>query len=416
MADVQILVADRNGVTWKNLNFMWLDYNFTSSTSELTGTFSITCINDVTRSIAVGPGYYIQFKVGGKVAFSGVVQKIEIRTDKKGRTIRVSGKDMSSVLVESYCYKFSDYKDWPLYLIVNDLIGQTNFLVQTQAAISFTLDPAVDNQTAMEYQAEALSKDKKEDKPISQPLASNVFYDEDFLAATAKESFKVNVGDTVYSKISELVTGAGFNCLFSSSTGQLYIGDLEKKRNNEKKKNNIVYEIYNNTPGSINTHSNNALSSLHEWDESDQYATVTVYSQLESGLNVPGTYKNKWLTTENDNKNKNRRKKFMAVSVDNEPEPQKIAWQIIEDQQIAGFKLTYELPGHIQKGEIWRVNRLVKVSDNDISEIRSLFSISADSDFLLGLHIVRCTLTYDQSSGAMTTIEISPTRRPYDPS
>ena len=424
MADkVKILVANRDGDKLIN-DLLYLDYSFSMSVDDISSTFSITFYQAITpprgefgfarlnhmRNMVL-PGFYIQMWVNDVLTFTGIIQKVSISVDKNGRTFSVTGKDTASILVESYCTYAKDYAGWEPYAIINDLIVQTNFKVRSQVAATIDSAPLVDDIDGVIDLEAALSEVKKVKKP--DVSISNVKYDEDFKALGVRDQFKVSYGDTVYSKISELVVGLGFNCIFNPATNVLFVGDLIKDSN--KIRGRGIKKIINNPSQEhrYNNEENNVLSANYSYDISDIYTAVTVYSQLENGKNIPGTY------SLDDRKGScllkiggERLKKFMAVTVDNEPNPRKIAWQILEDQIINGQVLTYEFAGHTQDGEVWDLNRVVVISDEVFQTSNYYYTPTGYKLFAIVIKSIQ--FTYNQNDGPKTTVGLTEERQPYN--
>ncbi len=127
LQDIEIIMADRDGIRYRNYDFYWLSYNFTNSIDNLTGTFSISYIDKFSKP-RVDTGFYVQLRINNRTAFSGIVQRKEISINKNERVITLSGKDMSSLLVENYVSPpFKDYAGWIPSDIITDLINKTNF-------------------------------------------------------------------------------------------------------------------------------------------------------------------------------------------------------------------------------------------------------------------------------------------------
>jgi len=344
LQDVKIIITDRNGVQVVEV-LQYSDYSFDSQMDLVSDAFSLTLVDPY---FWIETGYYIYFYINKKLAFRGTVQRKEISVSKSGVSVTISGKDTSSTLVESFCSSFTDYSNWYPYTIISNLISQTAFKVQKKETVDTVPESDFDSGTdTADFQGD-LNEQLQDNDTLSN--TNYVFYDENFLDLPVRANFKINIEDKVYDKIQELVTGAGYQVLFEEE-GRLYIGDLRRKRNDDT----VRYKIINKR----NNSTNNIISGSVTDDISGRYAMISVFSQSKTGVNTKKTMVDSTVPS----------MKTMVVQVQSEPEPLKIAQQLMEDQKQEGYSVRYEVPGHVQGHDFWRVNRFCSV-DDEILDIR----------------------------------------------
>lgn len=378
--DTKIIITDRNGEIVSKDN-VFKSYAFDMQYGAVASAFRLTLAD---LGVEILTGYGVQFLINNKIAFRGIIQREEKILQKGQREIQLSGKDRASILVESYCNIFKDFNNQAPTAIIDSLISQTNFYTKEKGVIEESEDSTgfnngddIDNHNAV------LLSDVNENDTISERNDATT-YDDEFQTLGNKKHFKIDVGDTVFAKIKELVDSTGYEILYQEN-GDLYIGDLSKKRYADT----IVYNIINRKNGK----GNNVTRARAFEDDSGRYSTVSISSQSEGSSFDSGSHVNKQAIATDSTL---RGKKYYARHINSdEGDPEKIAIKIREDQRIAGYQAVYTAPGHIvDNGEVWTINRYVNVED----EINKIFR-----------HLVLYgrTFTFNESRGKETILRLS---------
>ena len=389
--DIEITITTREG-TIVARNSRYLSYDFSTSYGTLTGSFNITYSNEDTKRIE--PGQYIILRINGVLEFRGIIQRLERNITKGGITVSLSGKDRSSILVESFANKYPDYSGKTPKYIIDELIKQTNFYATGTTfyeALADTLgtELAVDLTDRNNVVQFGFAKSRFDlvsfDKEITE-------YDQDFEALNAIKEFKISPGDVIYDKISELVISAGFEVLYEQN-GKLYIGDLAKKRKADK----VTYQTTLRSDHAAER--NNVIESSLADDISGRYYAVEVSCQSE-GENSSGFIFKRKIATDTS---VNVRKHFsQTVDINDDTNNviniEKLAIQIREDQRIDGFNLTHKVAGHVaDNGHAWRINRYCKTVDQP-NNIDTTLIVNA------------VTFSFSENDGATTTLGLAKER------
>ena len=361
-------------------------FSFFTHYDNFCSTFTFTMVNPV---IAIDVGWQVFADAGSYGRFFvGVIQKKSVSVTKSGLTLTCSGKDIGSKLVEGYINTAKDYNKKTPMSIIDELVGYTDYFTRPKTITSLSdltgfTDP--DDLTARNtaVQADANASKTLSEKPehktvpkkpsyetLSQFFAS-IEYSKEFQDLKPIANFKTSIGDTVFSKISELMEITGFEIFQEDS--KIYIGDRNKIREKYRHSYSIdcwpiedKMAIYNNI-----------ISSDLTQDISNRYSTVQVTAQSEVSYGA-GYVDDSKLATDSTAPVPKFFAQFMNVKDDTSGSiigPAKSAVQIREQQRRDGYILTYVVHHHIaQSGYPWLVNRKVYVKDR-ILNIRGTFVI-----------------------------------------
>lgn len=373
----KIIITDyNNNIVYDNLEYE--DYSFDSNYASVADAFNMTLIDS---DIEIYPGYGLQFYINNQIAFRGIIQRKDTLISKDRRNVRLSGMDRATILLESFCNNFKDFNNEKPTTIIDNLINQTSFYTKQKGIIEVN-EAIADFNSADDIanRNKIILDDVNNNSTLSQ-INDETIYDFDFKNLSNKKHFKIDVGEQVFDKIYDLVTSYGFEILYQEN-GELYIGDLSKKRYNDK----IKYQIFLKRNGD----NNNIITANLVDDISGRYSTVQVSSQSEG------------YQYENDFPYVNKTaiatdltmpiKKFYAINSNStDGSPEKIAIQMREDMRLGGFVLNYDVPGHIaENGDMWRVNRYVNVYDEllNIKENLVLYGRTFIFDVNNGTHTI----------------------------
>lgn len=376
MEDIRIIITDNVGNVVSDDN-QYTDYSFDSDYNTMAADFSVTLVDP---SVDIKEGDNIQFWVNNEIQFLGEIQRFEGESSKDSDSVRLSGKNRAAILVENYCNNFKDFNNKKPTDIIDTLIAQTNFYTKPKGVIDEVEsdDGFSDSDDIADLNAAVLD-DVDSSKTISQRTDVTV-YDADFLNLGNRDYFKINIGDTVFDKINQLVRSYGFDILYEND-GTLYIGDLNKKRYDDQ----IVYNTSYKFDGT-----GNVLSSNVSRDISGRYSSVLISVQVEDFFN--GSTNSFKVAKDSSLPSP----KFFAAQMNNtRSSAEKLAIQEREDQRIEGFNLTHTVSGHVaENGEPWNINRFVSVVD-DRWDVRN------------DLVLYGRTFNFSESEGRTTTLRMS---------
>lgn len=373
--DITLYITDSNGKNGRSL-IRYQSFSFSSNVDAVTDTFTISLIDP---DFAIKVGYYIYFDIRRELVLRGLVQKIT-RTVSKGTTIvNISGKSATLLLVEQFCRNLNDFSFKTPKFIVDSLIDQTDFISrQNELPLIFFESNADSDTDQEEFETTAFIDIQNQTFTRS----NQVVYDPDFEALGNYREFTINAGDTVYNKISEIVTINGFQVYFKP-IGDLYVGKLKTERDAAGVNFNITHRR--------NDISNNVLSAELSEDISNRYSEIQVMTQLENGTNVTRKIIDQTAPLQ----------KLMVMSVSNDQDPLQIGLETRELQRTEGYTVTYTVSGFTQNQRLWAVNRLVRV-DDELLDIKQ------------NLVIYNRVFTFDLNEGAKTELILSVERNLVD--
>lgn len=361
------------------------DYVFEVDVFNIANPFDLTLSNlaDV-EPRDVEQWYGISFFVDNKIVYKGVIQRRSL-TGEKGRSeVKISGKNRASILVESYCTNYKDFKNTKPIDIIDKLIQQTNFYAQpvsnAQIAASISEWTTEDD---IESFNESIKDSIKDNKAFT-GVGDVTIPSQDFSALGNKKNFKIEPGDIVFKKITSLVRSVGFDVMYQPD-GTLFFGDISKKRLADTPQ--IKYRLYLSEDGDL---TNNVLSWDVSNDTSGLYSEVTVVSQSQNGTNKSSTATDSTVLD----------KKAQVVQMNDEDSSvEKEAVRIREDNRIASFNARYTVSGHTDStGEVFLSNKTVIVNDSLNNVI---------GEFVL----YNVTYSFSRQEGFTTDLNLSYARR-----
>ncbi len=380
----RIDITDRNNLI-VNTEVDFSDYVFEVDTFNVANPFDLTLSNlsDV-EPRDVEQWYGVNFYVDEKIVFKGVIQRLS-QTGEKGRIeVKLSGKNRASILVESFCTNYKDFRNQTPIDIIDKLVQQTNFYPQ----------PVSNAQTA----ASVLGWDEPNDTLEFNTAIENGIRDnkafigagdvtlpsQDFQALPTKSHYKIEPGDKVFDKINSLVRSVGYDVVYQTD-GTLFFGDISKKRLNESPL--IRHRLYLEEDGNA---TNNVLSWDISKDTSGLYSEVTVISQTQNGTNNSKTATDSTVLD----------KKSQVVQINNDTSsPEKEAIRIREDNRIASFNARYTVSDHVDGvGQPFMSNRTVLVNDTVNNVV---------GEFVL----YNVTYSFSRQEGFTTDLNLSYARR-----
>jgi prophage tail gpP-like protein len=385
-----IVITDRNNlIVATKVDFS--EYVFEIDTFNIANPFDMTLSSLPDNPKDIDSWYGVTLFINTKIAFRGVIQRISKSGEKGSIDVRLSGKNRTSILVESSCTSYKDFRNEKPKDIIDKLIQQTNFYPQpvSNAQDAISVDDWDDSGDIDDFN-DAIEQSIRDNKAFIS-RQDRTEYSQDFNGLAAKKHFKIEPGDNVFDKINELVTSQGFDIIYEPD-GTLFVGDISKRRLNKspliKHKINLVQ---NDRTDIFNKEDNNNILT---WDVSEDtsslYSSVTVVSQSQNEKNKSATATDSTVLD----------KKTLVVQInDEDTSPEKEAIRIREDNRIDSFNAFYVAPDHIDDvGEPWGPNRTVDMNDQ--------FN-GVEGEYVL----YGTTFTFSRQEGFKTELNISYARR-----
>lgn len=380
----RIDITNREGVT-VNVMLDFSEYVFEVDTFNVANPFDLTLSNitDV-EPRDIENWYGVNFYIDDKIIFKGVIQRL-LQSGEKGRVdVKLSGKNRASILVESYCTSFKDFKNEKPIDIIDKLIQQTSFYPQPLSNIQSAEDvPDWDSVSDIQEFNDSLKESIKKNKAFV-GVNDVTLPSQDFNSLPVKKHFKIEPGDRVFDKINELVKSVGFDVIYQAD-GTLFFGDISKKRLNETP--NIRYRLY--LSNEINN-TNNVLAWNVSTDTSNLYSDVTVISQTQNGTN-----KSKTAT---DSTVLDKKQQIIQIN-DDDTTPEKEAIRIREDNKISSLNATYTMPDHTDAVGVVFINNRTVILDDKLN--------GKNGEFVLYNVVYR----FSKQKGFTTDLSLSHARR-----
>lgn len=380
MSNPVVIITNRDGIIVRNKpNFT--SYAFNSEVFSLADSFELVLSDN---TFDTRDWYSVQLRVNNATIFTGTIQRNNRTYSPSDQEKIVSGKDRGKFLDESFCSAFKDYENKSPEFIVNALIDQTQFYSQgVDNYIKVIGEPNWDNDSDIAEFNTAIINDIKNNKAFLKSENRTTF-DSNFTSLSNKSEFKIEPGDMVGDRLVDLIRSVGMD-IFYRQDGSLFIGDLDKLRNETSKKHTIT--LLKPDKG------NNVLDGDVTDDNSNQYSDITVVSQNQNGVNTSSTAVNNSVV--------DRRTMIVPLNDDTISSKQE-AIRIRNDQLIESLSATYTASGHvdIDSGDPWTLNRNTRVNDrvNNLVDDLVLYSV---------------TYTFDsEGEGYKTTLGISHQRDP----
>jgi prophage tail gpP-like protein len=383
--------------------FVVTEENVDASTDENVKMIDIKVGDLFTAAIKAEEGYsWIKTNSSNTASFVAnykyidvfIIEKKMVNLSKTGLTITFSGKDIGSKLVEGYINTAKDYNNVAPMDIIAELVNFTDYFTKPKEDIDELTDATgFSNPADLIARNKALQLDSDANNTVTQ-IFSHLNFDDEFKALVPIKNFKTSIGDTVFDKISELVSITGFNIYRDG--GDIHIGDRVKLRSTYRWWYDIRCLKHH---GASNVYSS-VISSSFSDDISNRYSSIQISSQSEKEYGS-----NKYVIdtkTARDNTLPSPKYYAQLSNIKDDASgsimgPEKIAIKIREQQRRDSFQLSYVVNGHLAaNGQPWVVNRQVFVMD-EVNDIRAYYVV-------YGVNYL-----YNKNSGHTTGLIISHT-------
>jgi prophage tail gpP-like protein len=270
----------------------------------------------------ISPGQQVELRINDELVLTGIIDRVSRGFNKNGLTFWAEGRDLMGLLVDSCCEEFVTVKDKTLKEIAETLLADVPFI----------------NREAVVYQ----------DDLANQPAVAQ---------ATEEEPHKyaqIQPGSTIFDTLKTYAMSRGY-MFWCEPDGTFVFGRPEAKGE-------AVFSIFCTKEGTRN----NAVEGEAVDDISGRYSQVTVIGQRqgrdEDGDDETGAAKlmTSHILTDADFP---FYKPYVTTDNNDELSPEDHARMIMEKQKKDGFRLSYRVPGHTQKGKLWAANELCRVVD-----------------------------------------------------
>jgi len=305
-------------VTIKN----WLSYTIEADIYTADDAFSLELAHPETEITA---GKRCELYVNGTLELTGIVDRVDRSYDKSGEKLRVEGRDLMGLVVDSYCEEFFTLEGTTVKSLAGRLLKKIPFI----------------NREKIVYQEDFAGRLKKKGKS---PGDSSL----DLLDAPHNFS-QVEPGMTVFEVLKQYSASRGM-MFFSLPDGTFVFG-------RPRAKGKPLFSIVCARDGK----ENNVLEGEMVTDISKQYSKITVIGQQQGTDSFEATAIN---TKASVTDSSVPFYKPMVVKDNNDYQsPALHARMLMEKARHDGFELRYKVPFHSEGGRNWTINELCTVKD-----------------------------------------------------
>lgn len=300
----------------------WLSYTVEADIYTADDAFSLELAHPETD---VAAGKRCELYVNGTLELTGIIDRVNISYDKSGEKLRIEGRDLMGLLVDSYCEEFFTLEGSTVKSLAERLLKNIPFI----------------NRKAIVYQEDFAGRLKKKGKSSGESSVSLIDAPQNFS--------QIEPGMTVFEALKQYSASRGM-MFFSLPDGSFVFGK-------PREKGKPLFSIVCTREGT----ENNVLEGEMAHDISKQYSKITVIGQQQ------GTD-----STESDQVNTKASvtdssvpfRKPMVVKDNNDYQsPALHGRMLMEKARHEGFQLCYTVPFHSQGGRNWTINELCTVKD-----------------------------------------------------
>lgn len=278
--------------------------------------------------IEIKRGQKCELYVNDTLELTGIIDKRSRKCDKNGSlTIRIEGRDLMGLLVDSYCEEFVTVQGKKLSELAAMLLKTVPFI----------------NRKQIQYQENIVGKLKGKKKAVDTPLIGYM--------DTPQKISQIEPGMTKFEVLRTYSASRGL-MFFALPDGTLVFGRPKAKGE----------PMFTLTCTKIGV-GNNVLEGEEIDDISKRYSRVTVLGQ-QQGQEDFGMDAHK-ITTKGvvEDKEFPFYKPFVTRDNNDSQSPALHARFLVEQQRHQGYQLHYKVQGHSQNGKNWQINELCQVHD-----------------------------------------------------
>jgi prophage tail gpP-like protein len=300
--NVELSIGDQRISNFKS-------YEITADIFAAASAFSIDLSNP---ELSIPKASLCKILINGKVELTGIIDSVERSYEKRNKTLRIAGRDLMGLLVDSSCMPSAD-----------------------------GTFPSFENVTVLEA-ARQLIKDlpfiQRKNIQMQQGCKER---------AIVHKAILVEPGMTRFQVLSRYAAMRGL-LFYSLPDGSFVFGEPKKIHG----KGGFV--LVNSRDG-IN---NNVISGRHQFDQSQTFSQITVVSQSSDGEAVDSSY-----TTSVSHP---FFKPLVLTQNGDDESPSSFAKFAKDKMKRDANVYEYVVPGHSQNGRNWSINEGCKVLDDDL--------------------------------------------------
>lgn len=298
----------------------FLSYTIESDIYTSDDAFSLELANP---EIQVKEGHRCELYVNGEQELTGIIDRVSKSHDKSGVKLKVEGRDLMGLLVDSYCEEFITLQGIKVKALAERLLKKAPFI----------------NREKIIYQENFSGKLKKKAK------------DESSIALMdAPHNFsQIEPGMTIFDALKDYAGSRGM-MFFCLPDGTMLFGK-------PKEKGEPLFTLICTKDGK----NNNVLEGSEVKDISKRYSKITVIGQQQGTDGIDINAINTKATIED--KDFPFYKPMVAKNNNDYQSPKLHARMLLEKSRHQGFQLNYKVPGHSQNRKNWTINELCIVKD-----------------------------------------------------
>jgi prophage tail gpP-like protein len=316
--------------------------------------FSLDLVNPETP---VKPGLLCDLYVNDKPALKGLIDRVFKSYDKAGVKLKVEGRDLCGLLVDSHCEEFITVQGWDIKRLAERLLKKVPFIQRSD----------------IQYQQNVRGSLKKHGGAGKAPAS---------IFSVAMEFKHIEPGQSIFEVLKTFARSRGM-IFYALPDGTLVFG---KPLDGGDPEYHLICER--------NGNSTNVLSGSFDENYAKRYSKVTVVGQ-QQGMDIFGTGGAPQINTKASVTDPEFPfyKPFVATDNNDERSPKLHAQMLIEKMKSDGFKLEYRVPGHSQDDRNWTINKMCQVKDD---------VLGIDGAYL----IYGRTFELSKESGSTTTVKL----------
>lgn len=298
----------------------FLSYTIESDIYTADDAFSLELANP---EIQVKEGHRCELYVNGELEMTGIIDRISKSHDKSGVKLKVEGRDLMGLLVDSYCEEFITLEGIKVKALAERLLKNVPFI----------------NRKKIVYQDNFSGKLKKKAKGESS-----------IALLDAPHNFsQIEPGMTIFEVLKDYAGSRGM-MFFCLPDGTMVFGK-------PKEKGELLFNLLCTKDGK----DNNVLEGSEVKDISKRYSKITVIGQQQGTDGIDTNAINTKATIED--KDFPFYKPMVAKNNNDYQSPKLHARMLLEKSRHQGFQLNFKVPGHSQNGKNWTINELCSVKD-----------------------------------------------------
>lgn len=311
--------------------------------------FSVTLGNP---GFDLAEGARCELRVNGVLALTGLVDKIEDGGGKGGNQVRLDGRDLMGLLVDSYVENFVTLENVTLKGLATSLLATVPYI----------------NRKAIVYQAGIAGK------KAQATAAANSLLD------SPQAKAQIEPGVTIFEVLKDQAVSRG-GMFFMLPDGTFVFG-------RPKAAGQPAFQLVRRRDG----RGNNVISGRRIRDLSQRWSKITVVGQQQGADTLSAEEINTKATVLDPQVPYYRPK--VVVNNNDDKSPAKQVRFLLEQQRAQGLSFVYQVARHTQNDQVWAINELCLVED-EVLGVKGTYLISGR------------TLELDKKQGPVTEVRLS---------